>query len=1382
MTEKTWMSIFYGFVMTFVLNTTAHGVSPEDVLFYASFNGSVIADRAVGNKKPINQVPAGSIAYEPGISRNGLGAKKPYSVRYEAKSNIQREKGAISFWWYIEELDLSIDTKESYQMFNIDAGNQGYISLHRPAQQGWVGPKAGLTSRDGKAHSSRLLISMPEAGKWHFIVVNWNVSKGNTASVPDMSEVDIYVNGVLAGRSAAFAFPKGWRALGFDLGHEGRRLDEVTVYRRPLLREEVKDLYHRTASMHLSQLASISKTDGAITIDGNVSDEEWGRHTVLYGLHEITTGYLDKPDSRIGLCYDEKNLYVAFETAIPEEVIKDLPNKILEGILKQTAYKHDVVDVERDDAVSVHIIPKRTKRDWYRMVVNGLNTHYEYSVRDRHVNLSWDPKWKTASTADLNGWHVEMAIPLEAITAVSPRVGTIWGMNFLRYWRKLKNGVQVWSWGDRSGDTRNKIFSKFHATDPSKGTYGEIRFAGDENVNVQIMSIGKPNQGVIGFKAKLINTFKDEGKKVRVYLRTETKEVDEDVSYTLEPGQEKIYEFSARVNDSGVLKFLVRDADSEAVYYCSESPFLTKRSLDIWMGYYPGYDRLNISLNATAFRRVPLGRLKAVVDIKARGGSEPLLSKDIDKFDSYAQTTVVETAALKPANYDVVITLKTDDGRVLRTAEEHFEKRPLPPWYGNTIGISDKVPSPFEPLRLDRNKGTISCWGRQYVMPGLFPTQVITQGDPILAEGIRLRLTDMAGNEYSSRNSKCGAQWTKVSDTRIEYERSMQLGPFEVSVEGWLEYDGFMWNKLKVKPRNRSRGVKHLYLDIPYRTEWAELINTADYGTGTMGKVNPKGWNCAGKRPLWLGNGIGGMQWVTETTARYRLKDKRRAVRVIPGDKKTVMRVTFIDVPTDLSAPFETEFGLVATPTRPRTPDYRRLNSLENVVKVQFGEWGLYTYIPDPSRIRSNEKLWIPYKVGYQRDPMFPKPALAKHSWVSRAPYSTTYCMSPETDEFRYWGAEWACSDRFVYIPDKAVPVKERGTTVCQSVKSWQDFYVWSYWKLYQKQRFRGIYHDDGIAICTNTGHGHGYSKDGVVEPRTTVLGKREINKRLYTMLREAESKRIDEGYPELQGRTYIIQHHSGYLDMAWASFCDYYADGENFTGQLTAKDIGYHRVYPPDRFRAQSMGHNFGPVCWFADEFHRAVLRGADGSWLYKTDGSGWENFEPVLHLFGLILLHDSTYWMSWAPSDSYLPYVIALRYCKWGDQYRMIPYWSQKVVKLADKQYATFYVDDKAKRVIMVFLNNNERGGTFNRTLDWKRLGFGSWKNLKLKNVHPVPTCKVDGKLKVRLDEWEKRWKTKPNAWIERGKLRFTYGRACSRLIVIEQNISEKNETTEN
>jgi hypothetical protein len=337
--------------------------------------------------------------------------------------------------------------------------------------------------------------------------------------------------------------------------------------------------------------------------------------------------------------------------------------------------------------------------------------------------------------------------------------------------------------------------------------------------------------------------------------------------------------------------------------------------------------------------------------------------------------------------------------------------------------------------------------------------------------------------------------------------------------------------------------------------------------------------------------------------------------------------------------------------------------------------------------------------------------------------------MAPERPEYKYWGKEWDTNPKFNYVPNEAIPAKERVAYVCQNSKSWRDFFLWGYYDLYKRAPYIGVYYDDGEVSCTNTHHGCGYIRNGQVVPEWSYMGKREINKRMYTMIRS------------LEGRSQFIQHRSGMPNMAFFSFVDIIADGENFTGQLTKDTPDYHTIFPPDAFRATSMGHNFGPAVWFLDQFSRS---GAvkDEDWKTLT-------YQPVEHLFGLILLHDSTYWYAYAPLEAYEPMVMALRKYNWGDDYRMIPYWRQTVTKkLPEKMYATFYVDDRRGRAIMIFLNNNEEGGTMTLDVNWGKLGFDGPGNVIVTDaVHNGPCS------------------------IEAGKLEFTYGRANFRMVVFER-----------
>ena len=48
------------------------------------------------------------------------------------------------------------------------------------------------------------------------------------------------------------------------------------------------------------------------------------------------------------------------------------------------------------------------------------------------------------------------------------------------------------------------------------------------------------------------------------------------------------------------------------------------------------------------------------------------------------------------------------------------------------------------------------------------------------------------------------------------------------------------------------------------------------------------------------------------------------------------------------------------------------------------------------------------------------------------------------------------------------------------------------------------------------------------------------------------------------------------------ADFCEIFFDGENLNGAINAQQPTYRGLLTPERFRAEYMGHNFGPKLWF--------------------------------------------------------------------------------------------------------------------------------------------------------------------------------------------------------
>jgi len=470
-------------------------------------------------------------------------------------------------------------------------------------------------------------------------------------------------------------------------------------------------------------------------------------------------------------------------------------------------------------------------------------------------------------------------------------------------------------------------------------------------------------------------------------------------------------------------------------------------------------------------------------------------------------------------------------------------------------------------------------------------------------------------------------------------------------------------------------------------------MNVYDYGVSESGFI-PAGGYAMSMRPLWLGDGAGGMQWMAQSTSGWRLKGSKRALEIVPGGAGATVFVNFVDNAISLKdEALRVSFGLNATPVRPAYPHYRLINRLDHPVYFTGGAWAYKQRLNPASLGRWNYFSEIK---DYARVEVWRKQTDTSARYASGGVYYVSSGMHPENDDYRYWGDEWSNNPNFTYVRDPSITdFSQHGDVgVCQAAKSWQDFTVWHYAKLFEETSCRGVYADDGPVYCSNPHHGHKV-------PIRAILGYRQIIKRVYEILREK--------YPE---QTYNIHHMSGMRNMAIEAFYDVYATGENFSSKITMGNVHYAYLFRVDAFKSESRGHNWGATCWFLPE-----LQNVQGPFVEKYGKEPdkwyphWEKFVrgSSEYLIGLILLHDSTLWPAYISQEATNRMRGALRKADFSDKYLMVPYWSQTIAKLPSQDtYASFYVDKKRKRVLIVYLNHTDSSEPVKMRLDWKQLGL--------------------------------------------------------------------------
>jgi len=278
---------------------------------------------------------------------------------------------------------------------------------------------------------------------------------------------------------------------------------------------------------------------------------------------------------------------------------------------------------------------------------------------------------------------------------------------------------------------------------------------------------------------------------------------------------------------------------------------------------------------------------------------------------------------------------------------------------------------------------------------------------------------------------------------------------------------------------------------------------------------------------------------------------------------------------------------------------------------------------------------------------------------------------------------------------------------VCPASPSLRDHQIYTLWNSLKKnpqlaRRARGVYLDGvGGRFCTNAAHGCGLvGPDGTQYKRFSILGHRELQKRLYVM--------FQQNWPD-----FIIENHaSDRLFMSSLSFAHTMVDGERLT-QAAGADMGYFHVLSLADFRSQFMGKNFGYVPVLLTEVSRGL-----GS-ARKKDPDHRKKIVAVLgppgiprseHIVGMLLLHDGVAWGAYMNPVPFARLVALKSDFGWDDDTAYIPYWDNKsVVSLSsDQSPVVVSVFRRPKKVLFVVMNNSDNEAAVELAPQWKDLGL--------------------------------------------------------------------------
>ncbi|MDA1143122.1 MAG: DUF6067 family protein [Planctomycetota bacterium] len=1076
------------------------------------------------------------------------------------------------------------------------------------------------------------------------------------------------------------------------------RILAFSIQRSAISDKSIAETMH---SLELSNepLVTVPRFDLPPQIDGMITNDEWGSAAAISGLHRHQQRLLAGTQGEFLLGYDTEFMYFAYTGLVPAafnnspEIRNSLPP------LWQNEERHDA-DIDQDDSIEISVVPDYPLGNRFGLHANHLGRHLDYQAAPS-INLSWNPKWETAAKFENSTWTMEGRIPFKAF-GVSAAEGDVWGMNFRRVWRMLQSGADEWATGD--------LLSSGHLLKTNRQggstSLGQVRFGGKESVTVRIEEVRGFHTEQLKLSTRLLNP-SDKEQRVRLRISSNCGTINESTEVSIPSGGEMPYQYEGKKlpEHSYRLSLQVEELNSGALLHRSVFYHQPQPPARCEIRYYPSFDTVRLRWDFSDLEDTTrLADIAAEVHFIDRKTNKISFSFGIPKFESFHQRDEIDIGRLT-AGYYVVAAIVGVNRKKSGQTVSLITKTSGQKWAGNKLGREEYVPFPYQPVR---SKGFGAVSGRQVEVIGrvydfgraALPQQILINDKPILAGPIRLMAertddgkvrdlsTDLvwgigAGNpiefDYFARRSD-RVVWNSAS------ARSDIIYP---TINGWAEYDGLMWFKIAVRGR-RWTELNYLKLQIPLKKEWSTLVNS--YGD-IVGKLPKQGIN-KHWQPIWLGNEKGGLQWLTESTASWRLERPDRAITVKPRLEDTLLEITFIDHPVRLPHGLTAEFGLIATPVRPpKDWHFTGRSPLGDV-------WAIGNYVP-ASDI-ANPMAWPDGSYGRQ----VKNAGTHEEERVELAPRVTLDLCRAENSvsgrkmkpTLHHYFHEWSATSQQPYIPGA------KSLNIATSSQSWQDFLVWNYSEMYDRSPYSGLYMEGADpGFSDNPDAGAGQLLDKVVYPKWNLLGTRSLLKRVFEMLR------MKEPYGSVRLKV------DGPMLAPLVGFCEMVSAGDSLNRHFSQKEPHAYQHLTLDQFRAQFLGTNFGPYCWWRPPnglaFKGELKDGQRPHDLYDDVDreSRW--------LAGIALVHHCPIWPDLLPGDWSGIQKAVEAYGLDQANWTFNGYWDNPPATLPPDQenlvVSAYVMEDRdaalsTHRVLFVIFNNSDWEGEVKLTPAWEAINL--------------------------------------------------------------------------
>jgi hypothetical protein len=929
-------------------------------------------------------------------------------------------------------------------------------------------------------------------------------------------------------------------------------------------------------------------------IDGKIEPGEWDGALTTSGLITPFDHTLQEAETTVAMGFDDRNFYFLF----------NCPRGNREWRLAKTARQNDDYSFG-DSGVEVWITPPTKVPETYQNVINTFPAVLDMKMIPSrgYTAQGWKGHWTLGVTEDDARYVIEAAIPITDFGFDTVRGGDVWRFLLCRNSPGTRSRSQA-SWSVTQGFAEIPQHPKVHLDDdqavlqllgvasvftgrydfpmavvaPRKGgavVDVELRFqkdvlpAGDDRIEKKTFSL-KPGQrqefhftgDVTEMKKGFFSLAATTREGTRIFQQSFPFEVSgfvprkpqrpQDVPPPQELDLRTMY--GPQTNTLLVKADIIdmpdhrRAASAEVKVTDPRTGKVVKQqAMSPFVNWYSDASMSLESLPIPVQDAEPINKVRAE---NAPAEAENAARKKAGRADLVPLKPLPETTPLKML---VQVTVKDKDGKELKTSSQEVALRRYKfPWQDNDVGISDRVIPPWTPVTV--SDGTVGVWNRKLHIDGLGLAGKIDNGGVDQIASMRL-VAVRDGKDVPIQAGKPTV--ARQTEAAIDLKGAGSGAGLKLQADTRVEFDGFVLINLTVAPESAPAKVDKLYLEVVLPESEATHFCTTAGGWSAVHDVTPAYWSSQSTSSgmlvgdfvpyVWLTNSDRAFLWFADSDKGW-ITDPDGNLptqQIVRKDGRATLRVHFIEVPSELSAPLKLTYGYQAFPSRPLPPGWRSiicansragLPSARNTYFWFDGDWAVlwpYYCSPYPWSMGKSKELF-----DRQKDPLH-RPC------VGSIAHSIGRYRDYEGNFFPELAVDWGATPGVI------------GNSDVTNSKGPDDFRLYHYQRWVREANFRGLYVDENyLGLEENFLTGNAYLRpDHRLQRAYSYLGLREYFKRMKVMFHQNNVPAPN-----------LWQHVTGGAAYnAW--FGDVFFEGENV--EPTDLEFDYIEVLPAGRMRS---------------------------------------------------------------------------------------------------------------------------------------------------------------------------------------------------------------------